>query len=353
MDYANGEQLTSSKGQPHRGVSPLRRIIVPLTALILFVVMGAVGYRHLQPGYTWMDSFYMTVITISTVGYKEVRPLSDTGRLWTILVVAGGLVIGAVTLSTIAAVIVEGKLRRIFGRRQLQRKIESLNGHVIVCGYGGMGALIGRQLSDSGRRVVVIDADQQRTTAAEEEGLLYILGNAEEEDVLKAAGLERAETLVSALPTDAENVFVILAARQINPHVRLIARAKDLQARERLMRAGASRVICPQVIGATRIADVIQRPAVVDFVEVAHKGVELEMDQLQLRPGSKLAGKTLEELELPRRFGAHIVAVQRKDGEAIYQPTGELRLNAGDTVILVGKRGAAEAMARTGVEEAT
>ncbi len=347
------DKVTAGKGYLQRGPSPFKKIIIPLAALLVFMLVSALGYKLLRKDYTWIDSFYMTVITISTVGYKEIRPLSEIGRIWTMVVIAGGLIVGAVALSTIAAVIVEGKLRRIFGRRQLERKIESMQGHVIVCGYGHMGMLVVRQLAESGRRVVVIDVDQDRTTAAERQGLLYILGSAENEEVLKAAGIERAETLVASLPSDAENVFVILAARQINPNVRLIARARDLQARERLIRAGASRVICPQVIGASRIADVVLRPAVVDFVEVAHKGVELEMDQLVLRTGSKLAGKTLQELELPRRFGAHIVAVRRKDGEALYQPTGDLKLNAGDTIILVGKRGAAEAMAKTGVEEAT
>ncbi len=320
------------------------RLAVPLGALAAFLVVASAGYRVLGEGYTWLDSLYMTVITVATVGFQEVKPLDDWGRLWTIGVIISGLIIGTVVLSLIVAMVVEGQVRAIFGRRQLERKIASRNGHTILCGYGLMSAMVARALQGAGRDVVVVDSDAGRTTAAQEAGLLYVLGDAQDEATLEAAGIRRAAVLVAMLPTDAENVFVTLTARQANPHIRVVARAEQPSAQGKLTAAGASRVICPQTLGAMQVSDVVLRPAVVDFVEIAHKGIELEMDQLVLTAQSRLCGKTLRELALPRRAGVQVVAVRRADGQAVYHPTPDLELASGDTLVLIGKRGAAAAV---------
>jgi voltage-gated potassium channel len=330
----------------YRGITrPWRwRIGAPLVALVIFIVISSTGYRLIEKSYSWLDAFYMTVITVTTVGFQEVHPLSEAGKLWTMLVVVSGLVTGAVAMSMVVGMVVEGQIRTIFGRRQLQRKIVALNGHVIIAGYGHMAAMVAAELATAGRDVVVIDSDPQRTSAAEAAGLLYVLGDAQEEAVLAAAGVARAATLVAMMPTDAENVFVTLTARQANRQMRIIARAQQTSTQDKLTAAGASRVVCPQTLGAMSMADIVLRPAVVDFVEMAHKGIELEMDQLVLTEQSNLCNKTLRELALPRRVGVQVVAVRRADGQAVYQPTPDLRLASGDTLVLIGKKGVAAAV---------
>lgn len=313
------------------------------------MVIAAVGYTQIEPEYSVLDAAYMTVTTITSLG-GEVGELSDMGRVWTMIVVIGGLAIGAVVLSSIVAIIVEGQILRILGRRQLERRIAALCGHVIVCGYGRIGAIVVEELATAGQDIVVVDNDPQRTAVAERAGAFYVLGDAEDEAVLSKAGLDRAAVLVATLATDAANVFVTLSARQENEELRIIARAQQVTSQSKLLKAGASRVICPQIIGAMRVADVVLRPAVVDFVEMAHKGVELEMDQLSLSAQSRLIGKTLEELELPRRTGTHVVAVSHASGETTYHPTPDLRLVAGDTLVLIGRRGAATAVEKLQLE---
>lgn len=303
------------------------------------------GYRYLQPEqFGWLDSVYMTVITITTVGYGEVHALTPQTRAWTLAVIVSGVVTSTVVVSLIVAMVVEGQVRNIVGRRNVEKTIASIKDHVIVCGFGRMGRLVAEELVEGGREVVVVDVDPERANAAERMGLPAILGNALEEEVLESAGLQRAAVLVATLHDDADNVYVTLSGRQANNSIRIVARAQQSATAPMLQKAGATRVVCPQVIGATRMADVVMRPAVVDFVEMAHRGVELEMDQLELPAESWLVGKTLRELSLPSRVGGVVVAVLRASGEAVYHPTPELELQAGDTVVLVGKEGIASSV---------
>lgn len=227
----------------------------------------------------------------------------------------------------------------------MQRRIASLSGHVIVCGYGRMGRLVADELVRAGKQVVVIDTDPSRTQAAEAESLLYVLGSAEADEVLIAAGVARAAVVVTTLATDADNVFVTLSAREINPKLRIIAVAKDTSTQDKFKRAGATRVVCAHTLGASRMAAVVLRPAVVDFVEMAGQGGEIEMDQVQLSEGSRLIGKSLKELELPHRVGVHICAIRRQGGKPIYQPAPDFELEAGDTLVLIGPNGSAALVA--------
>ena len=201
-------------------------------------------------------------------------------------------------------------------------------------------------LREGGRKTVVVDIDAQRTSVAEEDGMLYVLGDAQEEEILSSAGIERASAVVATLPNDAANAFLTLSARGANNSLRIIARAQEAATQSKLVKAGATRVVCPLIIGANRIVDVLLRPAMVDFVEIAHKGVDLEMDQVTLERESNMIGQTLRELALSSRAGATVVAIRRPDGTALYSPDPDTALAEGDALIIIGQRGIASALAR-------
>jgi voltage-gated potassium channel len=321
-----------------------RRLFWPLLTLVVLIIIASAGYCMIDPRYTWLDAVYMTIISITTAGHREVHELSPTGQVWNMFVIVAGLTVGAVVLSLVGGMIVEGKVRRIFGRRQLQRKIATLSEHVIVCGYGRTGAVVAGELTEAGHHVVVIDIDPDRTAIAEQAGLLYLRGNAEEEEVLLLAGIERAKILVAALRTDADNVFVTLSARQINPTLQIVARAEQEASRKKLLHAGASGVVCTQTVAARRISGMILRPAVIELMDMAREGLDLDVSQLDIDAESALAGHTLAELELPRRTGAHVVAIRKADGRAIYSPGPNTRLEATDAVILIGEPGSSDAV---------
>lgn len=320
------------------------RFVWPVGILVSFILIAMTGYQILNPEQTLLEAFYMTIISVTTVGMGEVYPVNPAGMVWTSIVIIGGLITGTVAMSMIVAMIVEGQIRIIFGRRQLQRRIASLSGHVIVCGYGRMGRLVSDELVAAGKQVVVIDNDDVCTRAAEATGLLYVLGNAEVDETLIAAGVERAAVVVATLASDADNVFVTLSAREINPKLRIIAVARDISTQDKLLRAGANRVVCANTLGASRMAAVVLRPAVVDFVEMAGQGGEIEMDQVKLAETSRLVGKSLKELELPHKFGVHVCAVQRTGGESVYQPAPDFVLAVDDILVLIGPRGSVSAL---------
>jgi len=342
-EYARVTGNPSEPGRRER-VVPLK-VSVALMVFIAFIGLSSTGYYLIERNYGWFEAIYMTVITVTTVGLLEVGGgLSPAGRVWTIFVIVGGLTSGAVVLSLVVAAVVEGRLRTVLGRRHLERRVSALSGHVIICGYGRMGQMVAQDLQRARRPVVAVDRNGARTSQAERDGMLYVLGDAQEEGTLRAAGIQRAEAVVGTLPDDAANVFVTLTARGLNPEVHIIARARDPGTQDKLRKAGATRVICPHVIGAGRMADVILRPAIVDFVEMAQKGVELEMDQLTLKAGSGMIGRTLRELALPTRVGGMVAAVARADGTVVYNPGPDFTLSPGETLVLIGKRGVASAI---------
>ena len=333
--------VTANKKVSHK--SWRLRIGLPASLVLVFLLISALGYQAIED-YTWVDSLYMATITISTVGYGTVSPLSDGGKLWSMFVIAGGVALGVALATQVGAFIVEGQIRHQLGRRSVERKIASLKGHIVICGYGRTGAMIAERLEQAGKTFVAVDIDPARIEVLERGHHLCVAGDAHDEEVLERAAISEAEVLYCTLPTDAANMFTVLSARHMHPKLKIVTRAEETRSREKLLRAGANRVICPDVIGARRMADVILRPALVDFVEVAQNGVDLEMDQLLVSPESHMAGKSLASLSLPRRFGAHVVAIQKPDGTTDYHPTPSVILEAGDRLILVGKVGASETL---------
>ncbi|HBG92951.1 MAG TPA: potassium channel protein [Nitrospiraceae bacterium] len=288
-------------------------------------------------GWGCLDSLYMTVITIASVGYKEIHDLSANGRIFTIILIISG--VGSVTyaLTTIAKIVVEGEIQEVFGRKRLEKKIKELKGHYIVCGYGRMGRIICRELKEKDIKFVVIEKRPDTFESAEE--TLVLKGDATKDENLKEAGIEKAKGLISVLPTDAENLFVVLSARELNPKLFIVARAGEEGSEQKLLRAGADRVVSPYHIGGLRIAHTVLKPAVVDFIEFATKSgnIDLQMEEITVQHNSKLAGLTLDECGIGRDLGIIVVAIKKVSGDMKFNPTFRTSIEAGDTLIALGE----------------
>lgn len=320
-------------------MQPLRRLLLALASFAFVVVGGTVGYVVLE-GVSWLDALYMTVITVSTVGFREAFPLDDAGRILTMFVVVLGL--GSLTFATVTAIefLVEGHLRDILGRRAMDRQLQRLDQHTIVCGFGRVGRHVARQLAEEGRPVVVVDPDRTRLAMADERGLLHLEGDAGAEEVLIRAGLERARSLVACTADDAENVLITLTAKGLNPSVFVIARLKSEENESKARRAGADRVIAPSVIGGRRIAALIARPYVVDFLDVVTHGsrLDLVLEEVDVRADSELVGQSLRGGTLRDRFGATVLAIRRADGSMDTRPQPDARIVEGDVLVVLGAR---------------
>lgn len=317
------------------------RLVLSVLAIFGVFIIGTLGYLVVDAERcpSVVDAAFMTVITLSTVGYGEAWPLSRAGQLWSVLVIAFGIVTISYAFTSLLSVVVGGELRFLRERKRMEKAIEHLDKHVIICGYGRMGAMIADNLRQSGLSVVVVDRERTLEPDLREAQIPYVIGDATEEETLLHAGLKRARALVLALPTDADNVYVTLSAYTLCPGLEIIARAEQQSTESKLTRAGASRVVCPQIIGATKIANILTRPTVVDFVDVANKGVDLEIDEYTLGARSPLVGRSLRDSEIRRNTGAIVVAIKRADGRALIGPDPDLMLQSKDTLILVGPTG--------------
>ncbi len=315
----------------------MRKRIAILTALIVFVLtLGTSGYSFLED-WSVLDSLYMTVITLTTIGFREVRPLSEQGRIFTIVFVFFSVGVLAYSINTGMRIIFEGEIQKALGRRKLEKKMKLLKDHYIVCGYGRMGQIICRELKSKGMPFIVIEKDIQEVDADEDS--LFVFGDATKDDLLKDAGIERATGIVSVLSTDAQNLYVVLSARGLNPDLLIIARAGEEGSEQKLIRAGADRVVSPYKIGGLRIAHTLLKPAVVDFLEFATRtgNIELQMEEVRVESDSKLAGSSLNEKGIGSRLGVIIVAIKRADESMKFNPTSRTVIHEGDVLIALGE----------------
>ncbi len=317
-----------------------RRLVFALGMIAAVLIFGTAGYVSL--GWLPFDAFYMVVITISSVGFGEVRPMGSTAeRIHTILVIATGVVAVAYTVASLVAMLTEGEIRRVLGHQRMRRQIEELSGHIVIAGFGRIGSLVAEDLTTNARAFVVIERSGERVPDIERRGLLYVVGDARDEAVLLAAGLDRARVLVSVMPGDADNVFVTLTAKQIAPAVQIIARAEQPSTHKTLRQAGASHIVMPAAIGAHRIASLLTNPSAVEFAELVttHSRLALEMDEVPIASGSSLVGHSIAESDIRRRTNALVVAVKRRDGHVDFPASHEAPLESGDVVVLLGRRG--------------
>jgi voltage-gated potassium channel len=315
----------------------LRNRLVFAVGLLAFVAsFGTAGYMVIE-GWGFLDSLYMTVITLASVGFKEIHDLSSAGRIFTIVIIIVGVATVAYALSAGARIILEGELQEVYGRKRLEKKIRELRDHFIICGYGRMGKIICRELKEKNIKFVIVE--KQHDVSKEIEELLIFEGDATKDEILKELGIERAKGLISVLPSDAENLFVVLSARVLNPNLLIVARAGEEGSEQKLLRAGADKVISPYHIGGLRIAHTVLKPAVVDFIEFATKtgNLDLQMEEVKIQKDSKLVGLTLDECGIGRELGIIIVAIKQADNEMRFNPTFRSVIKDGDTLIALGE----------------
>lgn len=326
-------------------MSSLRRLLWGLFAFIIIVVIGTIGYEVIE-GWSLLDSVYMTITTITTVGFGEVHPLSDAGRIFSIFLIIGGVGGALYILTTLMGYILEGQFGITMGRRRMKTKIAKLKKHFILCGYGRVGQEIALTFSEEGVPFVIISNDEEHVAKAEKEGYLAIFGDATRDDALKEAGIKQARGLVAAVGSDTDNTFITLSAREARPDLFIEARSSSPESEGKLRRAGADRVISPHTIGGRRMAMLALRPAVVDFIDTVTYGPgrELQLENVDVAGGSSLIGKTMEQAR--SQVDITVLAMRKKSGELIANPPGEEIIEDGDRLIVIGTKQRLSALER-------
>jgi voltage-gated potassium channel len=319
--------------------SSVRRIVVGFSAVLGVVLLGVAGYVAL--GWSPFDALFMVVITISGVGFGEVRPMGTTAeRVHTMMVIALGMVAVAYTIAGFVQLLTEGEIRKLLGHQRMRRQIEMLSDHTIITGYGRVGGLVAEELAAAEIPLVIIERNPDRLPEIERLGFLHLLGDATEEKVLRDAGLERAKVLVTAMPTDAETVFITLTARQMAPKVTIVARAEQPSTQKKLRQAGADHVVLPAAIGAHRIVSLLTNPSAVEFAELVtqRSHLAIEMDDVPIKAARTLLGRTLRDADIGRRTGVIVIAVKRADGRVEFPPSGDDPFAQGDSIVILGRR---------------
>lgn len=315
----------------------MQRVLAIVGLLVLLLVGGTVGFYLVSSGSSWIDCLYMAVITLTTVGYGEAVPLDDRGKLFTVVYLLFGLGIFTYSAFTLGQWVVSTELHQIWERRRMHREISELKDHFIVCGMGRMGKVICEYLAERSRPFVVVDHDPKRIEELNREhGWPFVVGDATDDETLRQAGIDRAKSLATVLATDADNVYVVLSARLLNPQVQIIARASEEDAITKIQRAGASRVVSPFSSGAVKMARFMLNPSLEDFIEVADtRNNDLELVDVQVLPESRYVGRTLAETDLRAR-GVMVVGIRRENGERLMPPPGDARIQVGDCVFAFG-----------------
>ncbi|MCB9926309.1 MAG: potassium channel protein [Planctomycetaceae bacterium] len=309
-----------------------------LIVLVVVFVVAAVGFRQLGD-YEWVTAFWLTAITISSVGFSETTTSSPALQLFTIGVIVFGMSAAAYTFGGFVQMVLEGELEVLLGHRRMTRGIESLNEHVIVCGFGRIGEVLSNDLLRSRRAFVVVDSDVERFEAAKAQGYLCICGDATTDATLIQAGIQRARTLVSSLPSDADNVFITLTARTLCADLQIFSRAEHPTTERKLLQAGASKVIMPAIIGAHQLERLITRPSTAHLIELVSQShfIDVELDEITLPNQCKLIGLTVSSTEANRKHKLLVVAVNQADGTMIFNPGAEYEFRGGDVAIVMGR----------------
>lgn len=313
-------------------------IIKALIGIGLVLFLGTAGYRLIE-GWPLLDGFYMTVITITTIGFKEVHELTLPGKIFTLFIIFTGIGVVGYTVFAGTQLVVEGEINKILTRRRSMKAIEKLRNHFIICGFGRMGSFVCEQLHARGIPFVVVENKVEVQDKVVQAGHYLAPGDATEEHVLLTASIKSARGLVSVLNSDASNVYVVLTARELNPDLEIIARAAEESAQSRLMRAGATRVVSPYQIGGMRMVMGIVKPTVMDFLQVAmdHKKMDVDLAEVRVAENSAYSGKKLIDTDLRKELNLIIIAIKKSDGRMEFNPGPNTVIHDNDTLIAMGK----------------
>jgi voltage-gated potassium channel len=305
-----------------------------------FLVLGTLGYYTLEPQYSLFDSLYMTVITLTTVGYAETHELSTRGRVFTIFLLLGGVFSLFYVATEFLRAVVSGELQELMGRQRMARSLAEINGHTIVCGYGRMGKFVCKELSKQKMPFVIVDRREEALRDFRVSHGLALVGDATSDEVLKQAGVDRAVALVTVAASDADNLYITMSGRLLNEDMIIVARAENELAEEKLRRAGATRVVAPYAIGGSKVAQAVLRPNVLDFIDLATRTehLELQIEETLIGAGSPLAGSAVGDSRLRQDLGVIVVAIKKQGGKMVYTPTPDVKIEAGDTLIALGRR---------------
>jgi voltage-gated potassium channel len=315
------------------------RLRYSLIMLIGIVAFGTCGY-YLIEQMPLFEAFYMTIITISTVGFAEIIPLTQAGRVLTVFIIILGISVGAYTIGMLVRAFIEGELLKIVGRKKVQKQVSGLKNHFIICGFGRIGRTICSELEADSIDFVVIEQDPSAIEDIDAQKYLYLEMDATSEDALTQAGIMKAKGIATAVNSDANNVFITMTAKSLRPDIFILARASEEKNEKKLIRAGATRVVSPYLIGGRRMAQMLKKPTVVDFIDIAMMGshLGLMMEEARIGNNSDLIGKNLIDSHLRRDYGVIIVAIKKMSGDMIFNPMPSEILESGDVIVVIGKK---------------
>lgn len=318
-------------------MSPFKRLIPTLSILLFVVLIGTVVYRVIE-GWSFLDSLYMVIITLFTVGFQEVHPLSQPGKFFTILIIVAGVGAAVYAATQLVEIIVEGEILGYGRRRKMDKKIKGLTNHYIICGYGRTGHQVAAEFDSARISYVVVDQKQEIEEELGLKDIPYIVGDITSDDNLIEAGIQSARGLIAAADSDVANLYVTLSARVLNPNLYIVARASEIEAEKKLMMAGANRVIAPYFISGKRMAALATRPVTSDFLDMVMHGesIEFSLNEIGVPDNSPLIDKTISEAEIRHRSGALVLAIRRSDGSFDMQPDSSSVIKKGDIFVVIG-----------------
>ena len=317
-----------------------RLVKIVALALLLLTIAGTAGFHYIEH-WGWFDSFYMVVITLSTIGYDEVHPLSFAGRVFNVGLIIAGVALVLMVIGALTQALLEFELVKVFGRRRMEREVGKLKNHYIICGAGRVGNSVAHELAGKPSPFVIVESNSEAAAGLDAKWPVLI-GDASSEKTLKDAGIDRAQGLVAATTTDATNIYIVLTARSLNPNLKIIARASEEPAQKHLKTAGADVVISPYTAAGHRIAQSFLRPKVLDFLDIAtaRSGTfEMIIEELRVGEGSALSTTTVGSSGIHHQFGIMILAIRRENGDTRFNPTAQETIHAGDYLILMGEPG--------------
>jgi len=319
--------------------SNINKILKAFLILLIIITVGTSGYVIIE-GWSPLESFYMTIITISTVGFGEIRQLSSQGRIFTVFLIFFGMGVIAYILKNSAQLMIEAQIKYIIGRSRLEKRLKSLKDHYIICGFGRIGKVIVEELIYNKVPIAVIEGQKEVVEPLQDLEVPFVLDDATNESALLKAGIERAKGLVAVVKSDADNLFIVMSARSLNPKLFILARAGDENTEKKLLRAGANKVVSPYLIGGKKMAHTILRPAVADFIEFTthERKMGLELEELKVGPASKIKGVTLIDSGIRKDMDVIIVAIKKMDGNMQFNPSSNTVIEEGDILIALGKR---------------